>query len=165
MQYRICIIYRASTGRHALRKNLREAQHHGDGDIDSDSEHYIDDFNDNNGHKSASENEERVSDLRASFQNMHSLDFDETKEPKKIQRKRSSNLDNDLADSKSELARFLMANKKDDDEIGLFGDISKRANAAFDNSVFKSMRNVATRVITGEDEVNEYGSMRTNKAW
>lgn len=155
----------SSTGRHALRKNLREARHHGDEDIDSDGEHHIDDFNDNNGDTPAttSENGQSVGDLRASFQNINSFDFDETKETKTIKRKLSSSLDNDLADSKSELARFLMANKKDEDDVGLFRDITKRANAAFDNTVFKSMRNIATGFITGEDE--EVKSMRTNKAW
>ena len=35
----------------------------------------------------------------------------------------------------------------------------------FDNAMMKSVRNGFTRLVTGEDEVHEVGSLGTNKAW
>ena len=64
------------------------------------------------------------------------------------------NADKDaLSNEDSKLAQFLLVNNKRQQEADLFG------------GAMKSFRNMAIRFITGKDEVNEIGSLRSNKAW
>lgn len=143
----------SSTGRHALRQNLRQAQHHLDNDREGNNldEHGVMHANGNVGNASA--------DRRASFSSTHYSD--EEKKPTQPTLRHSNSLVDALSDSNSELAHFLLASNENegDDDYGLFD------NLLFNNSLVKSFRNMATRLTTGEDEVCEVGSMGTNKAW
>ena len=91
--------------------------------------------------------------------NSAASDSDDEKEtrPKRGPRRLSSSLMNALSDKDSPLAKFLLTGntgRGDDDDEGWF-----------DNAMMKSVRNGFTRFVTGEDEVNEVGSLGTNKAW
>ena len=72
-----------------------------------------------------------------------------------------------MSDSNSELAHFLLANDKNDEDNdrGLFAGLFGEKNDVLDKSFVKSFRRVANRVITGEGEIPKVGSLGTNKAW
>lgn len=148
----------SSTGRHALRQN--QAKHNGGDHARSDDE-----FVDHNESRARSDS----GDLRASFaaSRSHASDCDDEKDPIPASRRpsqlpRSQSLSEALSDSNSTLARFLLNNSA--------GDSDDEGNGAFDglfgnNATMKSVRNIATRFITGEDEVQHVGSLRSSKAW
>jgi len=178
----------SSTTRHVLRNNLRQSQHqHGGparGDNHSNSSNsnsknnINNNFNHNGGNNNSGVAHSTHRDRRTSFAKMHTsgndpanthgnhnYDDDEDDEKDPVPTKisdvdhSSSCLLADLSSSNSELAHFLLANTtKEEGE----GDV---LDGLFNNPMVKSVRNIATRFITGEEEVNEVRSMGTSKAW
>ena len=102
-----------------------------------------------------------TNDRRASFSSKHSSGFDDEEKAPPPPRRSGSLLDA-LSDSNSALARFLLTGAESEEDRGLFDDI---LSPVFDNPMMKSMRNMATRFISGEDEVNTARSLGTSKAW
>lgn len=102
-----------------------------------------------------------TNDRRASFSSKHSSGFDDEEKAPPPPRRSASLLDA-LSDSNSALAKFLLTGAESEEDRGLFDDI---LSPVFDNPMMKSMRNMATRFITGEDEVHTATSLGTSKAW
>eukprot|EP00581_Thalassiosira_minuscula_P004051 CAMPEP_0183739366 /NCGR_PEP_ID=MMETSP0737-20130205/56881_1 /TAXON_ID=385413 /ORGANISM="Thalassiosira miniscula, Strain CCMP1093" /LENGTH=165 /DNA_ID=CAMNT_0025974147 /DNA_START=85 /DNA_END=578 /DNA_ORIENTATION=- len=148
----------SSTGRHTLRKNLREVKHYGD---DSDEGITTNGY----GGSAISNDDDINGDRRVTFATSHiSADEDEDIKPPSI-RRHSSSLMDALSDENSELAHFLLAknNNDEDEDHGLFDGLFE--SRILDGGLMKSVRNLANRVVTGEYEVNEVKSMGTSKAW
>ena len=114
----------------------------------------------NDGPENVTENVDS-NDRRASFSSRHSSEFDDEEKAPPPPRRSASLLDA-LSDSNSALAKFLLTGAESEEDRGLFDDI---LSPVFDNPMMKSMRNMATRFVTGEDEVNTHRSLGTSKAW
>ena len=154
-----------SRQRYTLRKNQAQTA-----DCDNSRENN-DNFSDNEPNYSSGSNGGANVDRRASFASTHSWDDEEKETPKPRKRKtiqrQSNSLVDALSDSNSELAHFLLANDKNDEDNdrGLFAGLFGEKNDVLDKSFVKSFRRVANRVITGEGEIPKVGSLGTNKAW
>ncbi|KAL9189059.1 hypothetical protein ACHAXT_011549 [Thalassiosira profunda] len=138
----------SSTGRHILHRNLRETNDlNGDGERDA--------FDDNPVENGTSGRYTNRPD-GGSAEGGNSGDFDDEKPPRaKPPRRLSSSLMHALEDSNSELAHFLLSKNDNDDERGLFGR----------SQILQGARDMTSRFVTGEDQVNEVGPLGTNKAW